>query len=113
MELIKAFEDLDDPRIDRTKKHPLHSIIFLTIAASVAGADSFTAVADFGESKEVWIKKYVPFPCGIPSHDTIGDLFKRLNPEIFTRCFVRWVSQVCGVGEQELINIDGKTLRGS
>lgn len=113
MELIKAFEDLEDPRIDRTKKHPLQSIIFLTIAAVVAGADSFTGVEDFGDAKEEWLKKYVPFPNGIPSHDTIGNLFKRIKPEAFSRCFICWVSQVCGVSEQELIHIDGKTLRGS
>ena len=113
MELIKAFEDLEDPRIDRTKKHPLLSIVFLTIAAVVAGADTFTGVTDFGKAKEDWVKRHVPFPEGIPSHDTIGDLFGRIKPEKFTRCFIRWVSQACGVPEQELINIDGKTLRGS
>ena len=113
MKLLSAFEDLEDPRVNRTKKHPLNCIIFLTIAAVVAGADSFTGVADFGESKEEWLKKHLPFPNGIPSHDTIGNLFKRIKPEAFSRCFIKWVSQVCGVSEQELINIDGKTLRGS
>jgi predicted transposase YbfD/YdcC len=113
MELIKAFEDLEDPRMDRTKKHPLLSIVFLTIAAVVAGADSFTAVADFGKAKQDWLKKHVPFPEGVPSHDTIGDLFGRIKPEKFARCFIRWVGMACGVPEQDLINIDGKTLRGS
>jgi predicted transposase YbfD/YdcC len=113
MELIKAFEDLEDPRIDRTKKHPLQSIVFLTIAAVVAGADSFTAVADFGKAKAEWIKKHVSFPQGMPSHDTIGNLFGRIKPDKFARCFIRWVSLACGVSEQELINIDGKTLKGS
>lgn len=113
MELIKAFEGLADPRIDRTKKHPLQSIIFLTIAAVVAGADSFTDIADFGDAKEEWLKRHVPFPYGIPSHDTIGGLFGRIKPEAFAKCFINWVSQICGVSEQELINIDGKTLRGS
>jgi predicted transposase YbfD/YdcC len=113
MELIKAFEDLEDPRMDRTKKHPLLSIVFLTIAAVVAGADSFTGVADFGKAKADWVKRHVPFPEGIPSHDTIGDLFARIKPEKFAQCFIRWVSMACGVPEQDLINIDGKTLRGS
>jgi predicted transposase YbfD/YdcC len=113
MELLKAFEELEDPRIDRTKKHPLRSIIFLTIAAVVAGADSFTDIEDFGRVKEDWLRKYVDFPHGIPSHDTIGDLFKRIKPKMFAQCFIRWVSQVCGVNEQELIHIDGKTLRRS
>jgi predicted transposase YbfD/YdcC len=113
MELISSFSTLTDPRIDRTKKHPLSSIIFLTIAAVLSDADSFTEIEEFGRAKEEWLKQYVDFPHGIPSHDTIGDLFKRLCPEEFGRCFIEWVSRVSGINKQSLIHIDGKTLRGS
>jgi hypothetical protein len=87
MGFIEIFGSLEDPRIDRTKKHPFLSIIFLTISAVVAGSDTFTDIEEFGHLKEAWLKKYAAFPHGIPSHDTIGDLFSRLGPGEVLRMF--------------------------
>jgi predicted transposase YbfD/YdcC len=92
----------------------METIIFLTIAAVVSGCDSFTDIEDFGNAKLGWLKKFVDCPDDrIPSHDTLGDFYKRLDPEKFQECFVHWTSQVCGITEGELISIDGKTLRRS
>ena len=114
MSLLDAFSTLPDPRIDRTKVYPMETIIFLTIAAVVSGCDSFTDIEDFGHAKLVWLKKFVEFPDDrIPSHDTLGDFFKRMDPEKFQQCFVQWTSHVCGITEGELISLDGKTLRRS
>jgi len=114
MNPLEIFSSLSDPRIDRTKVYPLETIIFLTISAVVAGAETFVDVEDFGNLKLNWLKKYVPCPDNrIPSHDTIGNFYSRLDPKEFESCFVNWVSQVCGISQGELISIDGKTLRGS
>lgn len=114
MNPIESFSNLSDPRIDRTKIYPLETIIFLTIAAVVAGAETFVDVEDFGNLKLNWLKKYVPCPEDrIPSHDTIGDFYSRIDAQEFENCFVNWVSQVCGISDGELISIDGKRLRGS
>lgn len=114
MNPLDAFSTLPDPRIDRTKVYPMETIIFLTISAVVSGCDSFTDIEDFGRAKLNWIKEFVECPEDrIPSHDTLGDLFKRMDPEKFQQCFVEWTSQVCGITEGELVSIDGKTLRRS
>lgn len=114
MNPIEVFSAIPDPRHDRTKVYPMETMIFLTIAAVVSGCDSFTDIEDFGRTKVDWLKKFVECPEDrVPSHDTLGDLFKRLDPDKFQQCFVNWTSQVCGITEGELISIDGKTLRGS
>ncbi len=92
----------------------METIIFLTIAAVVSVCDSFTDIEDFGNAKLNWLKKFVDCPGDwIPSHDTLGGFFKRLDPVKFQECFVLWSSEVCGITEGELISIDGKTLRRS
>lgn len=113
MTLTDAFKDLPDPRVERTKLYSLEAVILQTIVAVLTGAETWVEVAEYGEEQQEWLRKYVPLPNGTPSHDTIGDLFKRLDPKKFSSCFVRWISQVCNIPAGELIAIDGKTVRGS
>lgn len=50
---------------------------------------------------------------GIPSHDTPGRLFAKLDPRQFERCLTDWITHLAGLAESDLIAIDGKTLRRS
>lgn len=112
--LTTSFAGLTDPRIEQRKLYPLESLIFITISATVAGADTWVDVAEFAACKKQWLCKYVHLPEDrTPSHDTIGDFFKRLNPKEFGACFIAWTSLVSGITQGELIAIDGKRLRGS
>jgi predicted transposase YbfD/YdcC len=114
MNPIELFDKLTDPRSDHTKLYPLQTLVFLTISAVVSGCETFTEIEEFGRMKLDWLKKYVKCPDDrIPSHDTLGDFFKRLDPKEFQECFINWTSQVCGISQGELIAIDGKTLRRS
>ncbi len=114
MNPIDAFSDLEDPRSEKSRVYELKSLVFLTIAAVIAGADNFVDAAEFGKFKIDWLSRFVPFPDNrTPSHDALNDLFRALDPEKFEDCFINWTSQVCGITEGELISIDGKRLRGS
>lgn len=114
MNPFSCFDQLTDPRSPKSLVYPLDTIVFLTVAAVTAGADSFVEIEVFGKNKLNWLKKYVCCPDDrIPSHDTLGDLFSRLNPKEFQQCFINWTSQVCNITEGDLIAIDGKRLRGS
>ena len=52
-------------------------------------------------------------PNGIPSHDTFGDVFSRLDPVQFQECFMEWVRAVNELTKGQLVAIDGKTSRRS
>ncbi len=67
----------------------------------------------FGKSKKDWLSQLLALPNGIPSHDTFGRVFARLNPVQFERCFKEWVEEVNEVVEGQVIAIDGKTVRRS
>ncbi len=67
----------------------------------------------FGRAKESWFCKYLELPHGIPSHDNLARVLSLLNLGQFNRCFLSWVKAINPRHEQEIINIDWKTLRRS
>ena len=67
----------------------------------------------FGKSKEEWSQTFLELPHGIPSHDTFGDVFSRLDPEQFQQCFMAWTQAVAQLLPGEVVAIDGKTVRRS
>ena len=112
--LFSAFKALKDPRTERhSSRHLLSDILVLTILAVICGADNWVAVEQFGELKKDWLRLFLKLPHGIPSHDTIGNLFSRLDPKQLQDCFLRWINELFDFSGGEIIAIDGKTLRGS
>jgi len=107
------FGRLEDPRIERTRLHELMDIIVIAICAIICGADDWTEVELFGNAKLSWLRTFLELPNGVPSHDTFGRVFARLNPEQFQQCFLEWVQAVSAVTGGQVIAIDGKVLRGS
>ena len=91
----------------------LGDLVAIAICAVICGADDWTEVALFGESKEKWLRTFLRLPNGIPSHDTFSRVFAAIEPEGFERCFLTWMKTLAGSSNGRLIAIDGKTLRGS
>ena len=89
--LLRFFEDLPDPR-GRNKLHRLTDMLVIAILAVICGADGWEDVALFGRAKQKWFRTFLELPRGIPSHDTFGRVFARLNPEAFEACFVAWIA---------------------
>ena len=111
--IIAIFSDLDDPRMDRTKRHELTNIIAIAICAVVCGADSWVDVELFGNSKKDWFERFLDIPNGIPSHDTFGRVFSLIDARQFQRCFAEWARTVGEMTDGEIVAIDGKTVRRS
>ena len=110
--VLEHFNELPDPREDNSR-HKLIDIITIVLCASICGAEKWNDIEIFGIAKESWFRKYLKLPHGIPSHDTFGRVFSLLDPDQFNRCFLSWVKAINPGYEQEIINIDGKTLRRS
>lgn len=107
------FSKLEDPRIDRQKRHQLLDIIVIAICAVICGAETWVDIENFGKARIEWFKKFLDLPNGIPSHDTFGRVFSLLNAAAFEACFFDWVSAVNQIIRGQLIAIDGKELRHS
>ncbi|MDR1011411.1 MAG: ISAs1 family transposase [Opitutaceae bacterium] len=110
---IKYFKKLKDPRVERTKRHHMDALIFITIASVICGAQTWEDIANYGKKKELWLKQYLRLPNGIPSHDTFNRFFSMLDPKQLEECFLEWIKSVAQLTQGEVVSIDGKTLRGT
>lgn len=111
--LVEHFEELEDPRVERTRIHRLRDIIVIAICAVICGADNWVEVEEFGQAKRDWLEALLGIPNGIPSHDTFGRVFAMLDAEKFEACFVKWVQHLHELTQGQLLAIDGKTARRS
>lgn len=107
------FSKIPDPRKDRTKDHKLIDIIVIAICAVICGAEGWTDIENFGNSKMPWLQTMLELPNGIPSHDTFGRVFSMLDAQQFQLAFYEWVLAVNEIVQGQIINIDGKRLAGS
>jgi predicted transposase YbfD/YdcC len=108
------FAEIEDPRVERTRRHALLDIIVIAICAVICSADDWVDVEEWGQAKLNWLRQQgLALPNGIPSHDTFGDVFGRLKPEQFEASFLGWVQAVMGASGGKVVAIDGKTLRRS
>lgn len=112
-ELLVSFADVEDPRIDRTKKFSVSEILFLALTAALTGVDSFRGIEQFGLDKEDWLRKYLPYKHGVPSHQTVGRLFSLLKPSSVVKAYCQFLSTLFERKEDDIVALDGKTLRGS
>ena len=67
--ILDCFAALEDPRIERSKRHKLLDIVAIAICATICGADPWVHVEMFGRSKEEWFRTFLELSGGIPSHD--------------------------------------------
>jgi len=105
--------DLDDLREAYKVRYPLDEILLLSLCAVLLGCETFVDIAHYGEEKLEFLRTLSTFEHGIPSHDTLCNVFRALDPEPFARAFASW--SMC-LKEQiggKVVAIDGKTSRGS
>jgi predicted transposase YbfD/YdcC len=110
--LEMVFAQVEDPRLERTKRHRLRDILIIAICGVICGAEGWVGIEEFGKAKEVWFTSLLQLPNGIPSHDTFGRVFALIDPKQLEASFVQWVQ---GISQRikGVIAIDGKTLRRS
>lgn len=107
------FRELPDPRDGNALLHPLIEVVTIALCALICGANDWTDIEEFGITHETWLRQFLELPNGIPSHDTFGRVFARLEPVAFERCLESWVRAVVPSLNGKQVALDGKTLRGS
>lgn len=108
--LLDHFSALKDPRQSWRVLYPLPEILLLVLCATLAGMEDFVEITLWGRERLAFLRRFLPYEHGIPSHDALNDLLNALDPELFKACFVSWV-EVLRDSLPEIIAIDGKTSR--
>lgn len=108
--LLDHFSALEDPRQSWRVLYPLPEILLLVLCATLAGMEDFVEITLWGRERLDFLRRFLPYERGLPSHDTLSDVINALDPELFKACFLAWVE---GLRDQEpeIIAIDGKTSR--
>jgi len=109
--LIDCLNAVDDYRKGNAVDHKLIDVLVIAILAVICGADTWVEVETFGEAKQDWLRKFLELPNGIPSHDTFGRIFARINPDEFHNAFIEWVKTLGEIIKGQVIAFDGKTVR--
>ena len=112
MSLLQHLQSIEDPRVERTRRHELQSILAVALCATIAGADNWVEVAEFGALHEDWFNRFVSLPSGVASHDTFARGFRLLDAQQLEHACQQWLQQVAGQ-IQGTVAIDGKSVRGS
>ncbi|MFP4132485.1 MAG: ISAs1 family transposase [Thiohalospira sp.] len=112
--LLSHLSVIRDPRIDRHKKHDLHAMLFVSVCAVMSGAEGWSDIVEFAESKQDWLKGFVDLDNGIPVDDTFARVLSRIPPRALEEAFTAWARSLAGeTGEAAVVAIDGKTARRS
>lgn len=112
-EFANYFSGIEDPRINRRKKHSLMNVVVIALCAVITGSRGWQGIAEFGEAYFDWLKTFLDLQNGTPSKDTFRRVFSVLDPKAFYDCFLKWQRALAEVAEKSLIVMDGKTLRHS
>ena len=118
-QIVRHFQGLEDPRSTVNLRHPLVSVVVISIMAVLAGAGGPTAIAEWAALKEALLLTLLPLPNGIPQKDVFRRVLSALHPAAFQAAFASWLTSlreqaaaVSGI-EQPVLAIDDKTLRRS
>jgi len=112
LDFLEHFAALPDPRQSKKVLYPLDEVLLVTLCAVLCGADGWVSVALFGRQKLDFLRRFLPFANGIPSHDQLGLIFGALDAQAFQTCFIAWTQALSGA-IAGVVAIDGKTARRS
>lgn len=108
--LLDHFSALKDPREPWRVLYPLEEVLLLVLCATLSGMEDFVEIKLWGDQRIDFLRRFLAYERGIPSHDTLNDVMNALDPELFKACFTTWVAAL-RESEPDVIAIDGKTSR--
>lgn len=117
--LLEVLSQVPDPRQPSGKRHPLSAMLALACAATLCGAKSYGAIAEWGRNYGADLARALGFtrdqtPCAA----TFFLLFRRLDRSALEAVLSAWAGTLLEQmpppkGARDALAIDGKTLRGS
>jgi hypothetical protein len=113
--LLALLAKIEDPRHWRGVRHRLVVILALAVCAVLAGARSFTAIAEWATDADEETLARLGVMGKVPAESTIRRVLQRLDVDAFDKLAGAWAAQRTApvAGRRRVVAVDGKTLRGS
>lgn len=105
----RLFGGIKDARASNAR-HDLLEILFIALAATLAGAKNCTEFVAFAMGREALLRGVLDLPHGIPSHDTFSNVFRALDPEALATVLRKFTRSF---GIKGVVSLDGKARRGA
>lgn len=108
---IRCLSLLTDKRQKGKIKHPLESCLIIIILSELSGCNYFREFALFGRKHESKLKKLKLLPNGLPSHDTLERIVRRVDKLELNKSLVNLLFP--SLKNRPIISIDGKCIRAT
>jgi predicted transposase YbfD/YdcC len=112
-EVVTRLKEIPDPRVVGRTSYKLYEVLFIALCGAVADCDSWVEIEEFAKQRIDWFRKFIPLEDGVPSHDTLGRVFRILGTDKFVEFMISWSSYLREATKGQVVAIDGKTLRHS
>jgi DDE_Tnp_1-associated len=80
---LSHFKDLPDHRQPAKVIYPLADVLLLCLLAVLAGVETITDIARFGEAKLELLRRFRDFREGAPVYDHLDDILASLESDAF------------------------------
>jgi hypothetical protein len=110
--LIEMLREIPDHRKRRGIRHPMVSVMAISVCAVLAGAQSLTAIAHWAKDQSTRTLRRLVCRKGPPSEPTIRRVLGKVDVALMDQRVGEWMSRQTSF-DGEGIAMDGKTLRGS
>lgn len=87
LSLIDHLAALDDPPESGKFLYSLAEILLVVLCGTLAGSGGFVDMRRRAEGNRVFLGRFSAFADGIPSHDTLTDVFTAVDGDLFSQCF--------------------------
>ena len=111
MSIKECFAGLTEPRVQRTRRHELNEVLLIAVMAVIAGADGWEDIEIWGKAQLAWLKTFLELTHGTPSADTFRRVLRAIDAKQFASCFARLTTELAGSMLEQLVAVDGKTMR--
>jgi predicted transposase YbfD/YdcC len=110
--LLAHFGSIKDTRQPCKIMYPLPEVLLLVVCATISSCDDYDEIVAWGEAHVGFLRRHLPYHWGIPCEDWLRVVMNRLDPELFSACFIAWAGELRPEAV-DLVAIDGKTSRRS
>ena len=111
--LLDHFSEVEDFRANWRVMYPMPEVLLLVVCATMASCDDFEDIAAWGDAHIDFLRQFSPYHYGVPSARWLNILMNRMNPAVFSDCFMGWATTFRPSFSPSQIAFDGKTLRRS
>jgi hypothetical protein len=113
--LLPMLAGVPDPRARRGVRHRLVVILGLAVCAVLAGARSFTAIAEWAADADQATRDALGITGVVPCESTFRRTLQNLDADALDDAAGGWAQQrtIPVPGARRVIAVDGKALRGS